>query len=198
MCQFSYSTSALCFLFFFFFFLSNPVDKIYALDGYSTIDIVNRSCKKCAEKSKSFIYDFCQTSLQVIPASHVTNLQGIAVIAMELAIENATTTVSNIKSLLVTGSFNPDTLACLEDCLKLYSDALVTLVDGVAAFLTGHYGTANVKIKTVMEAPTSCEDGFKKKRGVVSPLTTENFNFFHLSDIALCIIRWLSLVLPQL
>ena len=198
MCHFSCSAFVLCFLFFFFILLSNPIDGTYALDDYSTIDIVNRTCKKCAEKSKSFIYGFCQSSLQVIPASHVTNLQGIAVIAMELALENATPTVSGIKSLLGNGSFNPFTLACLERCLVLYSDALVTLVDGVANFLTGHYGTANVKIRAVMEAPTVCEDGFKKKRGVVSPLTKENLNFFHLSDIALCIIHWLSLVAPQL
>ncbi|KDP45958.1 hypothetical protein JCGZ_11861 [Jatropha curcas] len=192
----SFSIFALSFLLI-FFFLSNPIEKTFALDESTTIDILNRTCKRCAEKSSSFIYEFCQTSLDVIPASHVTNLQGIAVISMELALENATTTIANIKSLFDMKSFSPYTLACLQDCLELYSDAIVALVDGVAAFLTGKYHVSNVKISAVMEAATTCEEGFTQKKGEVSPLTLENFNLFNLCDIALCIIHWLILPAPQ-
>ncbi|KAF2316291.1 hypothetical protein GH714_041632 [Hevea brasiliensis] len=84
---------------------------------------------------------------------------------MELALENATTTISNIRSLLNTGSFKPFALACLQNCLDLYSEAIVTLVDGVAVFLTGHYGIANVKVRAVMEAATTCEEVFNQKEG---------------------------------
>ncbi|XP_050231221.1 putative invertase inhibitor [Mercurialis annua] len=198
MSQFSNSTSFLFFIFLFFFILSNPIDKTSAqLDDYARVDIVNRTCKKCAEKSKFINYGFCQTSLQVIPASHATNLRGIAVIAMELALENATTTVTRVKSLLGTEGFDPFSIGCLEKCLILYGDALVALVDGVADFLTGHYGNAKLRMRTVLEETIKCENSFKEKKGVVSPLSVENFNFLHLSDIALCIMNWLSLVSPQ-
>ncbi|XP_055961916.1 putative invertase inhibitor [Mercurialis annua] len=185
-------------IFLFFFFISNPTEKTSAqLDDNAAIDIVNKTCKKCAEKSKSINYGFCQTSLQVIPASHATNLQGMAVIAMELALENATTMFTRVKSLLVTEGFDPFSIGCLEKCLVLYGDALVVLVDGVVDFLTGHYGNANLRMRTVMEEAIECENCFKEKKGVVSPLSIENFNFLHLSDIAICIINSLSLVSPQ-
>ncbi|KAH8513972.1 hypothetical protein H0E87_007003 [Populus deltoides] len=188
----SFSSIALCFLFF-FLVTPTPNNSISTLDA-STIDITNRTCKKCAEEySKTFSYDFCISSLQAIPVSHVTNIHGLAIIGMELALENATNTISTIKYLLSYGTLDRFALVALQDCLELYEDALVTIVDGVAAFLTEHYSVANVKVSAVMEASTTCEEGFSDKTGVVSPLTEENHNLFQLSDIALCIIHMLSL-----
>ena len=183
---------ALCFL---FFLLVTPTpDKSIStgLDA-STIDISNRTCRKCAEDSKTFSYDFCISSLQTIPVSHVTNLHGLAIIGMELALENATNTISTIKYLQTCGTLDSFALAALQDCLELYEDTLVTIVDAVAAFLTEHYSVAEVKVSAVMEASTTCEEGFSEKKGVVSPLTEENNNLFQLSDIALCIIHMISL-----
>ncbi|XP_011032017.1 PREDICTED: putative invertase inhibitor [Populus euphratica] len=187
----SFSSFALCFLFF-FLVTPTPNNSISTLDA-STIDITNRTCKKCAEDSKTFSYDFCISSLQAIPVSHVTNIHGLAIIGLELALENATNTISTIKYLLSYETLDRFALVALQDCLELYADALVTIVDGVAAFLTEHYSVAEVKVGAVMEASTTCEEGFSEKTGVVSPLTEENYNLFQLSDIALCIIHMLSL-----
>ncbi|KAF9685486.1 hypothetical protein SADUNF_Sadunf03G0059500 [Salix dunnii] len=184
-------SSALCFLFF-LLVTPTPDNSISTLDA-STIDISNRTCRKCAEDSKTFSYDFCISSLQTIPVSHVTNLHGLAIIGMELALENATNTISTIKYLLTCGALDHFAVAALQDCLELYSDALVTIVDAAAAFLTEHYSVAEVKVSAVMEASTTCEEGFSEKKGVVSPLTEENNNLFQLSDIALCIIHMISL-----
>ncbi|CAB4279327.1 unnamed protein product [Prunus armeniaca] len=106
---------------------------------------------------------------------------------MELALENATNTLSTIEKLLSNKSFDPFALVCLKDCLQLYSDAITTLRDAVGAFLRGDYNTANIWVSAVMEAPTTCEEGFKEKEGEVSPLKNENYNLFQLCDIALCI-----------
>lgn len=46
--------------------------------------IIYTTCKQCAEKSSIFNYTFCVTSLQSVPLSHATNLQGLALVAMEL------------------------------------------------------------------------------------------------------------------
>ncbi|CAK7356221.1 unnamed protein product [Dovyalis caffra] len=186
------SPFALCFLLF-VLITPTPNNSISTLE-VSTKDITNRTCKRCAEDSTAFSYDFCISSLQTIPASHATNLHGLAIIGMELALENATNTISTIKYLLSSGTFDRYALVRLRDCLELYTDAIVTIVDGVAAFLTEHYSVAEVKVSAVMEASTTCEEGFAEKKGVVSPLTEENFNLFQLSDISLCIIHILSLV----
>ncbi|XP_021901856.1 putative invertase inhibitor [Carica papaya] len=184
-------------LFLFFLVISPEKSFVLAIVSVDTkeqnsVDIIKQTCTTCAAKSTIISYSFCLTSLQVIPVSHATNLQGLAGIAMELALKNATNTISSIVGLLSNASFDPFALACLGDCLELYSDGVVTLVDAIGALLTGQYSTANIWVSAVMEAATTCEEGLTME-GNVSPLTIENYNFFQLCDIALCIINWLSL-----
>ncbi|CAB4309772.1 unnamed protein product [Prunus armeniaca] len=168
------------------FFLVIPHSKFSTIAATS-VDIIDQTCKKCADEFNVISYKVCATSLQAVPVSHVTNLQGLALIAMELALENATNTLSTIEKLSSNKSFDPFALVCLKDCLQLYSDAITTLRDAVGAFLRGDYNTANIWVSAVMEAPTTCEEGFKEKEGEVSPLKNENYNLFQLCDIALCI-----------
>lgn len=159
-----------------------------------SVDIISQTCKKCADESDIFSYKFCSASLQAVPVSHVANLQGLALIAMELALDNATNTISSIKQLLTNKTSDPFASACLKDCLGVYSESVTGLVDSIAAFLEKHYDTARVCLSAVMEMPTTCEDGFKEKGGAVSPLENENYSLFQLSDIALCITHLLSQV----
>ncbi|KAJ4842649.1 hypothetical protein Tsubulata_028022 [Turnera subulata] len=51
----------------------------------------------------------------LIPTSHVINLHGLAMIRMELALQNATNTISSIKSLLSVETLDPFALACCID-----------------------------------------------------------------------------------
>lgn len=190
--QFSFSSS---FYIFFFFFIITPQETSSAIKSVFSIDIIKQTCRTCADKSTIFSHDLCLTSLQSIPVSHATNIQGLALIAMELALENATNTISSIEKLLTSRTFDPFARACLEDCFKLYSHGVVTLIDATGAFLTGQYSTANVWLSAVMEGATTCEEGFPEKEGELSPLTKENYYLFQLCDIALCIIHLLSLPL---
>ncbi|KAG6687708.1 hypothetical protein I3842_11G087000 [Carya illinoinensis] len=162
----------------------------------TSVDIINQTCKTCADESYTVDYIFCLTSLQVIPVSHVTNLHGLALIAMELALRNATNTVSGIKKSLNGTAFDPFALACLENCLELYSGSVRTIVDSIGAFVSEHYVIAKVWLSTVMEAVATCEEGFAEKKGEVPPLTKENYDLFQLCNIALCIIHLLTPPLP--
>ncbi|KAM5573246.1 putative invertase inhibitor [Rosa sericea] len=171
------------------FFLIIPHENFSTITAIS-VDIINQTCRKCADESHVFSYDLCTTSLQAVPVSHVANLQGLALIAMELALNNASNTLQIIKNLLMSnGSLDPFVVVCLKDCLQLYSDGITTLEDAEGAFLGEHYDNANIWLSAVMEASSTCEEGFKEKEGEVlpSPLTNENYNLFQLCDIALCI-----------
>ncbi|KAK3016758.1 hypothetical protein RJ639_006431 [Escallonia herrerae] len=183
--------SASCFLV--FFLVTPTIPFIEAL----SVDPINTTCKQCASKSIIFDYSFCLTSLQTVPVSHVTDVPGLAIIAMELALGNATATISTIESMLSGGAFDPFARQCLLDCLELYSDAVSVLEQSAAAFLEGQFDTANLLMSAVMEAAVTCEVGFSEKEGEVTPLTEENYDLFELSDIALCIINLLSLGLPS-
>ncbi|XP_071724489.1 putative invertase inhibitor [Rutidosis leptorrhynchoides] len=170
-------------------------------------DTIDQTCNSCAKKSKAFSYDVCLESLESVPVSRATNLQGLALIAMELALENATSTISTIIKFLdnETSTFDDDPfgLACMKDCLELYSNGVTTLLESVGDFLIGKYDEARKKMNSVMDATSMCEDGFMEKKLLIeegnnmnsSPLTEENYNLFQLCDIALCIVNLLSLSL---
>ncbi|XP_052210355.1 putative invertase inhibitor [Diospyros lotus] len=171
----------------FFFLLHGTHFPVTALYG----DLINATCKQCADLSVVFNYNFCSASLQEIPISHVTNLQGLALVAMELALENVTATISTIQNMLDSGRFDPFAVGCLKDCLELYADSSQVLLNAIVAFLSEQLDAANVLVSAVMETTVTCEEGFREKEGEVSPLTEENESLFQLSDIALCIIKLL-------
>lgn len=175
--------------FFLFFFLVTP-QNISA--NTLPIDLIDTTCKTCAKISIIFNYDFCLTSLQAVPMSHATNLLELAIVAMELALGNATATVSAIEKMTSGSWFDPFARECLTDCLEMYTDATSMIVDSIGDFLMEQYGNANILMSAVMDAATTCEEGFEEKEGEVTPLTKENYNLFELSDIALCIINLLT------
>lgn len=51
------------------------------------------------------------------------------------------------------------------------------------------YVDANTHLSSVMDAASTCEDGFMEKEGVVSPMTKGNNDTFHLSAMALSIVH---------
>ncbi|XP_020205150.1 putative invertase inhibitor [Cajanus cajan] len=151
-------------------------------------DIINETCQKCANQSIILSYGLCSTSLPEIPVSHSANLEGLALVAMELALENVTSTLATIEKLLDSTSLDNFALGCLADCLELYSDAAWTIVNSVGVFLSGNYEVTRTWMSSVMEAASTCQQGFSE-RAEVSPLTQENYNLFQLCGIALCIIH---------
>lgn len=157
-----------------------------------TEDIISTTCEQCASRSVVLNYTFCLSSLQTVPIAPAANLPELAAIVMKLAKENATATISTIQNMMSIDKFDPFAKVCLGDCLELYQDGVLTLADAGDALLKEQFVNANVLISGVMEAPVTCEEGFTEKEGEVTPLTKENYNFFELNDIALCIINLLS------
>lgn len=159
-------------------------------------DLVSPTCKQCADLSSIASYDYCVTSLQAIPISHVVNLPGLAVVAMELSLENATGTIVTIKEMIGSGAYEPFFAEqCLQDCMDLYNGAVLTVEEALTAFLTDHSGAADIYMGAVMEDAMTCEDGFKEMGGV-RPLVKENENLYELSRIAVCIIKLVSSKYP--
>uniref|UniRef100_F6HTC9 Pectinesterase inhibitor domain-containing protein n=1 Tax=Vitis vinifera TaxID=29760 RepID=F6HTC9_VITVI len=114
------------------------------------------------------------------------SLEELGVIAVELALSNATYInwyISN--KLLQEKGFDPYAKACLKDCHELYSDAIPELKDVLDDFKDKDYYKANIELSAAMEASTTCEDGYKERKGEVSPLAKEDNNFFQLCAIAL-------------
>lgn len=171
----------------FFFLIALPLGRSSTTLNVPK-DIINQTCQKCANQSIILSYNLCSTSLPAVPVSHSANLEGLALVAMELALENVTSTLATIEKLLDSTSLDNFALGCLADCLELYSDAAWTIVNSVGVFLSGNYDVTRIWMSSVMEAASTCQQGFTG-RGEASPLTQENYNLFQLCGIALCIIH---------
>ncbi|KAL3497685.1 hypothetical protein ACH5RR_040417 [Cinchona calisaya] len=156
-------------------------------------NIINSTCKQCADISKIFDYKFCVTSLQAVPISHHADLEGLGMVAMELALENATRTITTIEKMIASKKYDPFVVGCLRDCLKLYANAVSKIVMAIGAFLSNHFGAANVFLSGVVEKTVTCEAGFRQKKGEANPLVKQNHNLFEICVIGLCIIDLVSL-----
>ncbi|KAF8038304.1 hypothetical protein BT93_B0982 [Corymbia citriodora subsp. variegata] len=161
------------------------------VDGGSTTNIIHETCKKCAHEDPNVSYEFCVASLESNPYSHCADLRGLGLISIKLLRHNMTRTRAYTEKLLQSEKMDPSVRACLQDCLELYSDAVPTLAEAIRAYKGGRYDDANIDLSSVMDAPSTCEDGFSET-GVGSPLGRRNKDAFRLSAIALSIVTMLS------
>ncbi|XP_022757891.1 putative invertase inhibitor [Durio zibethinus] len=155
-------------------------------------DVIQESCDKAAKGDAGINYGFCVASLEQNPKSKTaTSIGDLVPITIDIAISNATSISSIISNLLKNKNLEHYTRMCLEDCSELYSDVGSSLKSGRQAFMSKDYGSANADISAALDAPDTCEDQFKEKKGVVSPLTKENSNFSQLTALSLAFISML-------
>ncbi|KAL8152529.1 hypothetical protein V2J09_010289 [Rumex salicifolius] len=134
-----------------------------------TKDIVNQTCKSCSETAPSpsdFSFDFCSASLGTVPVSHTTNLPGLGLIALELAVENSTKTLTIINQMLQDDSESDS----LQTCFELYTDVTVKLKECVVDYMDMAYEPVFMWVILIREAAVICEEGFGEE-GSESPLT---------------------------
>lgn len=178
-----------------FSYFSLPIFFVFfsTFHAMSTNNLIPETCKKCVQKDPNLTYKFCVTSLQAAPESHcVDDLRELGKISIKLIKHNVTNTRQHIKKLLENNRLDPFVRACLADCFSLYSDAIPTLGQALKDYKTKHYKNVNMDVSSIIDAAMTCEDGFKERNGVVSPLTKRNKNTFQLSAISLSIINMLS------
>jgi pectinesterase inhibitor-like protein len=160
-----------------------------AVDGQN---LIHETCKTCAQKDPNLSYNFCVASLQAVPKSGLADLRQLGNISIKLTKHNVTATRHRIKKLLKKKNLDPFVKGCLNDCFELYSDAIPSLKKALKDYKGERYEDANIDVSSVIDAATTCEDGFNERNGVVSPLTKRNNDTFQLSAIALSIINMLS------
>lgn len=148
--------------------------------------LVHQTCKRIADGDPNVGFNFCVISLESSPKSRTASLEELGVIAAELTLSNATYINWYISDKLLKDTrFDPYSKACLNDCHELYSDAIPNLKDVLDDFKRKDYFKANIELSSAMDASATCEDGYKEKKGAVSPLAREDQIFFQLCAIAL-------------
>ncbi|KAM1285003.1 hypothetical protein ACFX2J_027626 [Malus domestica] len=175
-----------------FFFTSLPVSLLFFLFTFNAItanNLIPETCKNFAQYDPNLSYNFCVNSLQAAPKSQRAGLHKLGIISIKLVRNNATDTRHYIKHLLKNKNLDPYVSACLGDCLELYSDAIPTIKHALMNYKSKKYEDANTEVSSVIDASTTCEDGFDEGNQLVSPLTKRNSDMFQLSIIALSFIN---------
>ncbi|KAL6964910.1 hypothetical protein U1Q18_035964 [Sarracenia purpurea var. burkii] len=158
--------------------------------GATAQNLIHDTCKTCSQEDPNVKFNFCTAALQAAPGSQCAALRGLGKISIGLIWNNVTDTRCHIKQLLKNKTLEPYVKECLSDCFDLYSDSMLSLKNAMKHYDSRRYGDANIELSSVMDAATTCEDGFEeKKESVVSPLTERNMNTFELSAMALSILH---------
>lgn len=153
-------------------------------------NVIKDSCNKAAKGDPKISFKMCVASLEQSPKSKsAASVEDLVPISIEIATSNATSIISIVSKLLKNKKLGKFTRSCLDTCSELYSDAGSDLQSGGKAVESKDYGTANVQLSAALDAPDNCEDGFKEKKGLVSPLTKENNFFFQLTAVSLAFIN---------
>ncbi|KAI3743875.1 hypothetical protein L1987_56942 [Smallanthus sonchifolius] len=150
--------------------------------------LIHGTCKVCSQQDPIVNYQFCTTSLEPASGSHHADVRGLGRISIQLTHQNVSDTRGHIKTLLKK-KYSSSIKMRLNDCFELYSDAVTDTKHAMRSYKSKHYDEANMLISSVMDAATTCENGFKEKRNIVSPLTKRNNATFELSGIGLSIIH---------
>ncbi|KAI3444848.1 hypothetical protein Pfo_001513 [Paulownia fortunei] len=162
------------------------------IQGTAGQNLINSTCKTFARNDPNINYNFCTTSLQAAPASQCATLQGLGMISIRLIRYNVTDTRCYIKQLLKNRKLDPYVRLYLNDCFDLFSDAIPSVKQAMRYYNTKRFNDANIQISSIMDASTTCEDGFKERTGVVSPLTKRNDDTFQLSAMALSVMHMMQ------
>ncbi|XP_020224264.1 putative invertase inhibitor [Cajanus cajan] len=155
--------------------------------------LIQQTCKNCSKTDPNISYKFCVTSFQSDHRSHYAKtLQELGLISIKIIRHNVTDTNNHINELLKKEkSLDPFIKECLDDCLEVYSDTVSTFREAIRDYKAKRYADCNVKLSSIIDASTTCEDGFKQKNDSISPLTKRNKDTFQLSAIALSIVNML-------
>ncbi|KAK9749534.1 hypothetical protein RND81_02G132600 [Saponaria officinalis] len=157
---------------------------------YSIVNAVNplipETCKKLSQLDSRVYYDFCGAALGTAPGvDGATNITQLGSISFHLDISEINSILSKIETLLNDPKSDPLTTGALEACTELYSSARDDLGSGLEYFENGNYLMANMRANNALNDAINCEKGFKKNKGVVSVLSTENSDFIQLAAISI-------------
>ncbi|KAG9445185.1 hypothetical protein H6P81_016525 [Aristolochia fimbriata] len=159
------------------------------------ITYIQKICNRVERFNKEIPVEFCVSSLQTVPESYTTEIQGLLKITTELALRNATRTTQLIKKMIDL-SCDFVTKDHLEVCLGMYTEATSILQSSATAFGSLQYDDGE-KLGSVVEGAAKCEEQSSKGEGEGFPshealLNEENDNLRQLVSIAQALHRFVT------
>ncbi|KAJ9183677.1 hypothetical protein P3X46_007500 [Hevea brasiliensis] len=139
------------------------------------------------DNSKDLISATCNHTLYY----EVSDLQGLADIALNVSIAYGVETVARIGDLKSEAKGNDTLSSCLDECTEEYSDAVENLQEVVEALNTRSSETVKTLVSSAMTNSDTCEESFEETP-YASPLVDRNQYFSKLCSNVLAITTLLS------
>ncbi|KAJ8440642.1 hypothetical protein Cgig2_031059 [Carnegiea gigantea] len=149
------------------------------------------TCLKISQDDPNVSEEFCLGAFGSDPGSSAATLVQLGPISFRLDMSNATSISATIDGLLKDPALDLSAKEALQSCSDLYSGVQDDLKAGLDAYNGGDYDTANTRASAAMNAPTTCEEGFKESKAkgdASSPLTKEQNDMSQLVAISLVLL----------
>ncbi|KAG0473283.1 hypothetical protein HPP92_015140 [Vanilla planifolia] len=127
--------------------------------------------------------DYCISVLGSDPRSRTADDHGLAVIADDIALANAT----GVNSVIITYFANVSDsflLSCLNLCRDYYVGSYANIRQASNATSSRDYATAEKLLNGVFQVPAKCEETFTARPGVASLLNKEDSEFSEVVNLA--------------
>lgn len=156
-------------------FFSSFVLFLILLNGFATAQaLIRNSCKKIAAKTPNIKYNLCVQYFEEHPQSRTaTTLEGLLVASTKNVVFNLVNVKGIVINILKYKKASRGIEIPLRDCVEVYTDANGSLNEALASIKSRDYRSANVNLNAALDAPTTCETGFKETKQQ-SPVTIEN------------------------
>ncbi|KAG0490339.1 hypothetical protein HPP92_007202 [Vanilla planifolia] len=149
-------------------------------------DIVNETCKSCAAGDPELNYQLCLSIFNSVPSSHQADLEGLALIAIDVTTKKAKQVLGDIDNLSKHGPIDRATKQCLDTCKESYADAVDGLKESAVSIKSGHIDDARTLLSAAFDAGSTCEQGFEELK-IKSPLSKDNDEYTSVGRISLAV-----------
>ncbi|KAJ3670338.1 hypothetical protein LUZ60_010662 [Juncus effusus] len=150
---------------------------------------LEETCKKVTNSASG--YEFCVTSLQVVPGSQTANVYNLTVIVTELVKTNLTYAYTKYQELSKQSGWTNDTLKSFHVCLEVYSDASMDMDGLIGQAKSKDYYAFEITMTGVHIDVSTCDEAFEEG-GEKTPIPKIDNDLADLAGLALAFANFWS------
>ncbi|KAJ3670340.1 hypothetical protein LUZ60_010664 [Juncus effusus] len=143
---------------------------------------LEETCKKVTNSASG--YEFCVTSLQVVPGSQTANVYNLTVMVTELVKTNLTYAYTKYQELSKQSGWTNDTLKSFHVCLEVYSDASMDMDGLIGQAKSKDYYAFEITMTGVRIDVSTCDEAFEEG-GEKTPIPKIDNDLADLAGLAL-------------
>ncbi|KAF3336056.1 putative invertase inhibitor [Carex littledalei] len=133
----------------------------------------------------------CHSVLDTDPQSQTADLNGIAIIAVNIATRNATLVLTDIKRFLQATS-DPIQQKALQTCVQVYTDIIPKLKVAAESIKSNKYSEAGTVLDEALGVPAKCDDVTGNYPTIRALVDRVDVSFSNVVSVARAVVGYLA------